>query len=373
MKKDTFLFLFPRFSSITLLLILLLALQVIPVNASPTEEQDIFKKTDQDTDKTQNDSRNKKNYLFSINPGLIVSDSTLNINNSGYGGTLNPGAAVVSFSFDIKSSDIEFSEKSGVNFIFHSTPYVMKKQIFHYPGTKTDGDSSSSSSESSSNDNNTESSGQSKSVDVGTRVRGYYSYLVPAFYTKPIENLRIGIGIGTGFASAKGTFQGESSTPMMLYGNYFIFESASVEEKKEYLDLMSFYYFSGGMIEPGKSDPVITYLVLNLSKGRNLEYLGRYAYFNGYIKQIPLIYMLGAISGNGNLSSFMEIMGLMAISRGIVDINNTPLMTGLLFLEYQFPNNFSLNLIFGEAYSFKKAPKLKFTNYELSLAYNIKI
>jgi hypothetical protein len=268
-------------------------------------------------------------YWLRIEPGLIVSSTTVEISGVGGDGTLANQRFLDTpeWMFDVTSPSFRISEHFGVNVLLHTRAFDLQYQL--------------------TGDQFFETGDVGREVrDLGTRVRGYYSTIAPVLYydTDGREGgFRAGFGPGTSYVEMQGraAIGNNPLTPAL-------FESAS---RNEFLAALQTTNLISSDFNLSQSDPVYTALLLGLRQPGGLERMGAYLLFRGDVQADPATILLVEGLTNSTISPQLGLNTLEAIAAaGLFGLNLDIVRDGapsfFLFAEYSW-DQAALRLSFG--------------------------
>ncbi|MCB1178117.1 MAG: hypothetical protein KDK36_11100 [Leptospiraceae bacterium] len=289
---------------------------------------------------------------FSINPGVVFGSKTLRVNGFGNEALITEGqAASTDWMFDVKSRNFQFSEYFGVHLLFHNSSFLLDHQFVTRPSAPSSGEEGGSGGETK----------QSRE-DLGTRVSGRYSMLVPIFYfgKDDTDAARLGFGVGPSNVKLVGNadFQDSSFALMSLLSD--------TSNKVAYLNRITSYQLLRGAIDLNGGDPVYNYLLMNLSTGQNLEYLGYYLAYKNLLKIDPLF--LAFNGGKTGTYNAIEALALSSLARGNFNINKQLAFSFMALLESpKIFNLFRFRLTFGGPVFKESSYTFRLNTFQLAL------
>lgn len=288
------------------------------------------KKTEQTDPKTkaksESETESKSAKWFSLNPGVMIDSVAVDV--SGRAGSAvmtQDGIGRVTWMFDIKSRDYQIFEKFGTHLLIHNSGFYLDRQFL--PEFKSEGASASSEKGSSGSSSSSGSSGSRTKQDAGTRIDGSYSMFLPILYfgKKGSENYRIGFGAGPANVNMTGSV--DFQNPVLSYSSIF----ADTSNRNTYLQNLSALHFVSGTMNPANGDPVVSYLVGNLSQGRNLELLGAYYASKNLLTFDPLsLYIFTRTPGQFTL---FEAITLGNLAKNQINISRREVGSFMFFFE----------------------------------------
>ncbi|MCC5815009.1 MAG: hypothetical protein JJT78_09650 [Leptospira sp.] len=308
--------------------------------------------------------------FFSIYPGFTVQLMTLSVGNAFGSGTMAHENADIQGSIDLKLPDFQIGKYWGFSFLVKTSYFNLDRQIIREPGSSGSGSSSGSRNSSgssglsssryflfnSSSNDNAASESTSSRKDLGTRVRGRYSYSFPIIYygEEGVDRFRVGVGFGP----AEAVLEGEIAFTSGF--NPLLFTGGNLPRDQYLRGLGTFALLNG--TNPG-IDPLRTYFLLNLSEGNNLNYYGTYLFSKGQIInpiQNPLnLLQYIILKGQTGFTDF-EILTLLSLGNGSVSTRVRTSGAWMLFWEIPFGD---VNIRFSGA-----GPVFKANNYEFQFS-----
>jgi len=300
---------------------------------------------------------------FSINPGFVLESTTVDITGPGGNATMTQrGPGQLNFMLDVKSRDYQISENSGIHLMIHAGNFRLNNQ-FADPPPGASSDSSSSSGTSStpgSTDNRVKQ-------DLGTRMTGYYSYILPAFYFGKANNpdsFRMGLGVGPGAMTLSGTVRyNDTASPGYTLG------FNSITSTRSQLQYLSAFMFSSGSVD-FHSDPALSYLIATMDQGTNLQTLGAYMIGNNLMHPSSNDLILSALLAPSSLNrahySFLEILTITALSRGFLNVSAKNLFTFMFFFETPSFGFLKFRVAFGGPLFSYNGIRYEFRTFEIS-------
>ncbi|PJZ71423.1 hypothetical protein CH373_02680 [Leptospira perolatii] len=265
---------------------------------------------------------------FSLNPGVTLESVTVDISGRGNNATMTQaGPGKSTWMLDIKSKDFQIGEWYGIHLLLHNSSFDLNNQFVPKPpsGPSTS-DSGGSSSGSTSNTSPT-GSGDRVKADLNTRMEGVYSMAIPIFYLgkSNSDSFRFGLGVGPSQVRLNGNV--DFSNPLV---NLAIGLGDS-SNRTLFLNNISAIQFGLGNVNPSTGDPVVTYLLANLSTGNNLELLGLYLASKGLLHPDP--FALGVLAMNPGLYTPLEALTIGSLARTQVSFSASTFTSFLFFFE----------------------------------------
>lgn len=277
---------------------------------------------------------------FSINPGITLESVSVDIRGKGNEATMTQeGPGKTSWMLDIKSRDFQISEYIGVHFLLHNSAFFLNNQFMPKPIDAPSGSSSGSSS--SGGSSSPSSSGDRTKQDVNTRVEGIYSMAIPIVYfgKEGSDSFRFGFGIGP--ANVKMTGSVDFQDPTLSLGYLFM----DSNNRTAFLNNLSALQFLTGNINPAGGDSLVSYLLGNLSTGKNLEMLGYYYASKGLLRPDPLaLYTYFAHPGT---YTPLEALTLGSLSRSQLSFSKQQVFSFMFYFETPKLGYFRFRLAFG--------------------------
>lgn len=214
----------------------------------------------------------------------------------------------IDLQLDAASQGWRINEWLGFDIMIHSQQIYFNRQITEDPDT----------SESIQiNDEGT---------DLGTRINGYYSYIMPAveFGGEKTHGFKAGIGLGIGSGWMGGTvhFQDKYSDDLFY---------STVQDPTLVGELVDYNYYSG-LIDADDMALEELYMVENIEKNGNLELLGQYWIARGVIAPNPE--ELSNIQKLNPELSLFEIAALQGFTQKRVSVNMYPLYAYKVFVDF---------------------------------------
>ncbi|EPG65146.1 hypothetical protein LEP1GSC061_3284 [Leptospira wolffii serovar Khorat str. Khorat-H2] len=300
---------------------------------------------------SSNDSSgSKKPEYFSIYPGVNAELVTVDITGNGHNATMTrKDPANVSWMLDLKSKEIQLSQWMGIHFLIHNSEFYLNNQFVEPPVQ-----SQSGSSEGSDSGN----SGASKQ-DVGTRMRGQYSMFIPILYFGKDEPDSFRLGIGAGPANVRLTGSVDFMDPGLSLASVATMRTAS---RAEFLDNISAIQFLNGNVNFSNGDPIINYLLANLSQGNNLELLGAYYAYKGLLSADPLYLLLG----NQAQYTPLELATISSLARSQVNVSVKNAFSFMIYFETGKIGPMKFRLAFGGPLFKENGYTYEFRTFQLS-------
>ncbi|MBM9500009.1 hypothetical protein JWG44_07065 [Leptospira sp. 201903071] len=247
-----------------------------------------------------------------------------------------PGKAT--WMLDVKSRDFQLSEYIGVHLLLHNSSFFLDNQFMPKPidtpsGTSSDSSSGGGSPSSSSSDRTKQ--------DLNTRVEGIYSMAIPILYVgkEGTDSFRFGFGVGP--ANVKITGSVDFQDPALSLGYFFL----DTTNRTTFLNNLSALQFLTGNISPASGDPLVSYLLGNLSSGKNLEMLGYYYASKGLLRPDPLA--LYAYFSNPGTYSPLEALTLGNLARSQISFSKQQVFSFMFYFETPKIGYFKFRLAFG--------------------------
>ncbi|TGL78156.1 hypothetical protein [Leptospira yasudae] len=285
------------------------------------------------------ESKKKGPKWFSINPGITLESVTVDITGKGNNATMTQeGPGKATWMLDVKSRDFQFFEYVGVHLLLHNSSFFLDNQFMPKPVEAPSGSSSSSSSGSSSNQS---TSGDRTKQDVNTRIEGVYSMAIPILYFGKEGSDSFRFGLGAGPANVRMTGSVDFQDPALSLG-YLLLDSTN---RTTFLNTISALQFITGNISPASGDPLVSYLLSNLSTGKNLEMLGYYYASKGLLKPDPLA--LYAYFAHPGTYTPLEALTLGSLARSQVNFSKQQVFSFMFYFETPKIGYFKFRLAFG--------------------------
>ncbi|RHX82469.1 hypothetical protein DLM76_07555 [Leptospira yasudae] len=276
---------------------------------------------------------------FSINPGITLESVTVDITGKGNNATMTQeGPGKATWMLDVKSRDFQFSEYVGVHLLLHNSSFFLDNQFMPKPVEAPSGSSSSSSSGSSSSSS---TSGDRTKQDINTRVEGVYSMAIPILYFGKEGSDSFRFGLGAGPANVRMTGSVDFQDPALSLG-YLFLDSTN---RTTFLNTISALQFITGNISPASGDPLVSYLLSNLSTGKNLEMLGYYYSSKGLLKPDPIA--LYAYFAHPGTYTPLEALTLGSLARSQVNFSKQQVFSFMFYFETPKIGYFKFRLAFG--------------------------
>lgn len=281
-------------------------------NESMESDEDILERLERAADERLNGNK----PFFYINPGFSLNYMQATITSR----TDEEAKAVMTSSelgttyhYDIVSTGYQITDWLGFNVNLSSHSFVLDRQI---------PEDSSATSTSDDDDDNNGIFGQ----DMGTRLVGHYSYIMPSLYLGGEEYLgfRLGLGVGYGQGWFGGTVQFRNTESELLL-------TQAVLEPSRSQDLV-LYNLASGLVNVQSLDYVEKALLVNWQEPGNLERLGMYWTAKGYVSpSMEKIIQYQAI--NPDISPF-EIAALMGLSHNNIRLSVPNLAVIQLYMDF---------------------------------------
>lgn len=279
----------------------------------------------EDKKKKESETESRSIKWFSLNPGVTIDSVTVDV--SGRAGSAvmtQDGIGRVTWMFDIKSREYQMFENFGVHLLMHNSGFYMDRQFL--PEFKSEG-ASASSEKGSGSSSSSGSSGSRTKQDAGTRIDGSYSMVLPVLYwgKKGSDHYRLGFGAGPANVNMTGSV--DFQNPVLTYSSIF----ADTSNRNTYLQNLSTLHFISGTMNPANGDPVVSYLIGNLSQGRNLELLGAYYASKNLLTFDPLsLYIFARTPGQFTL---LEAVTLGNLAKNQINISRQNVGSFMFFFE----------------------------------------
>lgn len=268
-----------------------------------------------------NESKDRMPKYFSLYPGFNTENNSLHVKGNGNESHMGSGRAQFNWLLDLKSKEFQFSEWSGVHLLIHSSEITMNTQSVQVASAS-------------------DSAEKSEYIDVGTRIRGNYSMFVPMVYLGRANEDSWRFGIGAGPARLRMT----GSTDF-FNNNYFAYYITGLDSpRSDFLNQLSTIQIINGNIDISKGDPIVNYLIVNLSQGNNLELLGLYYASKGLLNTDP--FLLFFAGGNPQYSA-LDILTLNSLARSQVNISRSNVISIMGYIETGKIGPIKLRLSFG--------------------------
>lgn len=323
----------------------------------------------------------RKPYYLQISPGVSVHSTSLYMSGHGFNGTMGQsGYGDVSWSLDMKSPDFVFYRgqkyQFGVYLLVHSGPIKLTEQTIEVDtGSSSSGSSSSSGGSSSSflRALATEQAGPTtRTANIGTRMDGFYTYAVPAFYFGGDEwtTFRVGMGIGVGNVQMSGTVDMQD-----YLGPFFIAMNLDNGTKEQTLRSLSAYQLMTGLVGPS-TDPIRTIMLASLDQPGMLENYGAYALAKGWVdlNGDSFLQMLAAsILANEYSLNHLETFGLLALQRSSVEVRKKGAAAFLMFVELPIARTFKFRVSFGGPFFYYQGYHYRLTGMDFALYMPVEI
>lgn len=278
---------------------------------------------------------------FSINPGVTLESVTVDIRGKGNDATMTQeGPGKTTWMLDVKSRDFQISEYIGVHFLLHNSSFFLNNQFLPKPINAPSGSSSSGSS-SGNGSSSTASSDDRTKQDVNTRVEGIYSMAIPILYLgkEGSDSFRLGVGVGP--ANVKMTGSVDFQDPALSLGYLFL----DTTNRTTFLNNLSTLQFLTGNINPASGDPLVSYLLGNLSAGKNLEVLGYYYASKGLLRPDPIAFY--AYFAHPGTYTPLEAITLGSLARSQVNFSKQQVFSFMFYFETPKIGYFKFRLAFG--------------------------
>lgn len=312
---------------------------------------------------SQETGQEKENddYWIRINPGFILSSTSIKIDGLGYRSGSN--AHMVSknrfgkpdWMLDIKSEDYPLTKHWGIHVLAHTRSFDLGYQEYTDVSTSEDG---------------TESS-QTVTEDLGTRMRGYYALTVPVLYYNfnGRENGgKIGLGYGPSIVRMQGSASldsGITTAPLFLS-----------QDRDTLVRDLQINTIVQGSINFQEGDPFYGALLLGLQQPGGLERMGAYLIARGDVKAdlytVFLINYLTSGQAPGDLQlTLAEAIGAVALANLNVDFREDFAPSYFLFGEYSW-EHLTLRLAMGGPIFDRDGFKYDLTGIILSVSFPIR-
>lgn len=291
-----------------------------------------------------------KPKYFSIYPGVNAELVTIDITGNGHNATMTrKDPANVSWMLDLKSKEIQLSQWMGVHFLIHNSEFFLNNQFVERPlesqGSSSEGSNSGSSS--------------SSKEDIGTRMRGQYSMFIPIVYFGKEDPNSFRFGFGAGPANVRLNGSVDFMDPGLSLASVSFMANAS---KAEFLDHIAAIQFLNGNVSFSNGDPVVNYLLANLSQGNNLELLGAYYASKGLLNA-DLLYLL---VGNQSQYSPLELATISSLARTQVNMSVKNVFSFMFYFETGKIGPFKFRLAFGGPLFKENGYTYEFRTFQLS-------
>ncbi|WP_245667189.1 hypothetical protein [Leptospira tipperaryensis] len=308
-----------------------------PEEPDPLNDKPVVQPID---DKAKPNTDKKGPKWFSINPGVTLESVTVDIRGKGNDATMTQeGPGKATWMLDVKSRDFQISEYIGVHLLLHNSSFFLDNQFMPKP-IDTPSSSSSGSSSGSGSSSSASSSDRTKQ-DVNTRVEGIYSMAIPILYAGKEGSDSFRFGFGAGPANVKMTGSVDFQDPALSLG-YLLLDTTN---RTTFLNNLSALQFLTGNINPASGDPLVSYLLGNLSTGKNLEMLGYYYASKGLLRPDPLA--LYAYFAHPGTYSPLEALTLGSLSRSQVNFSKQQVFSFMFYFETPKIGYFKFRLAFG--------------------------
>ncbi|PKA15666.1 hypothetical protein [Leptospira haakeii] len=261
-------------------------------------------------------AKRKMPKYFSIYPGFNVEEITVDISGKGNEAIMSQVTSnKPSWLFDLKSKEFQISEWIGVHLLVHNSDFYLDKQVVQ--------EDPYAASDPFSEDK--KSSNKRTSRDVGTRMNGNYSMAMPVIYVgrDNEDSWRFGLGFGPANVRLTGTADFFKSSDIFTY------TEGMYANRTDYLNQLSMMQFYNGNINFREGDPVVSYLLANLSQGNNLELLGLYYASKGLLNVDPFLLFFG----DRTKYSDLELVTLNSLARSQVNVHATSVFSYMIFIE----------------------------------------
>ncbi|MCG9875961.1 MAG: hypothetical protein MH321_14385 [Leptospiraceae bacterium] len=343
--------------------IFLLPLILIPISISTLFAQGIPQENDSfNLEEKQNNQEikdpfeksNSKLKYFSINPGVTLESVTVDISGRGNNATMTQeGPGEFTWMFDVKSRDFQISQYVGIHLLLHNSNFYLNNQFVARPAEFSSPEEDSST--------NSGPSGNRIKQDVNTRMQGFYSMTMPILYLgeEGSDNYRLGFGFGPSNIRLNGQVDFQNPN---ISATYLL---SDISNRENFLNTVTTIQFLTGNISPTSGDPTVSYLIGNLSTGRNLEALGLYYAANDLLKPDPLAFYF--LSSTPGLYTPLEALTLASLSRSQVNIAKRNAFAFLFFFETPKFGPVKFRLSFGGPIFKENGYTYEFRTFHLAL------
>ena len=304
-----------------------------------------------------------RDYWLQINPGVRLHRTTMQVNGHGYLGLMTH-SAVADWSLDVQSSGLLLSQSdgwtTGVYLLARSGPIRFNRQLHR------SWDSSSEFDLEALPENLL--FGDTSIVNAGTRMDGFYAYLVPVFYIshKKWKGVRVGGGIGPSYVEVGGTIEMfDSSAPYTFAGG------TQGKTREEILRQIGYFHLTSGLIG-SSTDPVRRAMLIQLDAPGMLENYGIYAYSRGWGSQRLDLYSLFVLRQMEKYFPYpltpFEAYGLFSLSRTNVELKQSAAPAIFIYLEMPVHEFLMTRLSFGGPVFYHQGYQYNVRTFELAIS-----
>ena len=272
---------------------------------------------------------NGEKPFFYINPGfnigIIQATVSTTAQNDDQTAILNKDRPDLSYNFDIVTTGYRITDWLGVSLLASSRSFTLNRQIVGDQDPLKNLGSTPEESDSPKIDLGGE--------DIGTRLKGYYNYIMPTVYVGGDDwyGFRIGGGIGYGSGWLEGTIKFQNSLSDQLLTRAVIDPSSTNE--------LVAYNMLSGLVNVQSLNPEELYMLAHYRDPGYLQLLGMYWTTKGYIApSATRLAQFQTLNPDLNLFEFAALEGL---SRNNVRMNFDNLFVYQVYVD--FPSFYNIN------------------------------